>query len=105
MTGEALRADELHGAVDVIPVPEHAESTDTKAAAFEQRIKHVVERLVSLPAQPQAFGKWSFWTQLKVTDGSEMEWAGQVMVQHSAGQDAQEGIAAFLEKRKPKWLT
>jgi enoyl-CoA hydratase/carnithine racemase len=103
MTGEPMRADQLQEAVDVVRVPEHAESTDTKTIAFEQRIKQVVQRLVSLPAQPQAFGKWAFWTQLDVTDGSEMEWAGKVMVQHSASADAREGIAAFLEKRKPIW--
>jgi enoyl-CoA hydratase/carnithine racemase len=105
MTGESLRADQLQGAVDVVPVPEHAESTDTSAAAFEKRVEEVIQRFVSLPAQPQAFGKWSFWTQLGMSDGSEMGWAGKVMVQHSTGADAQEGITAFLEKRKPSWQT
>ena len=66
MTGEPLRADQLHGAVDVVPVPEHAESTDTAKAAFEKRVGDVVQRLVSLPAQPQAFGKWAYWAQLQV---------------------------------------
>ncbi|KIW04176.1 uncharacterized protein PV09_04489 [Verruconis gallopava] len=104
-TGDAMRADQLQGAVDVVPVPEHAESTDTRTKAFEQRVLQVVERLVDLPAQPQAFGKWAFWTQLTITDSSEMEWAGQMMVKHSAGDDAKEGISAFLEKRRPKFQT
>jgi enoyl-CoA hydratase/carnithine racemase len=58
-----------------------------------------------MPAQPQAYGKWAFWTQLAIQNGTEMEWAGRVMLHHSASADAQEGISAFLEKRKANFST
>jgi enoyl-CoA hydratase/carnithine racemase len=105
MTGEAMRADQLQGALDVVKVPENYESTDTRSKAFEERVSWVVDRLVHLPAQPQAYGKWAFRTQLAINDGTEMEWAGRTMVQHSQSTDAKEGISAFLSKSKPKWIT
>ncbi|KAJ3945804.1 uncharacterized protein N0V96_004145 [Colletotrichum fioriniae] len=116
LTAEAVAADEMRGAVDVVPTPEHAESTDTAAAAFEGRVAEVVERLAGSAGQPMALGKWAFWTQLGIKgddveerggDGYEdaASWAGRVMALHARSADAQEGIASFIEKRKPQWQT
>ncbi|KAK2728940.1 enoyl-hydratase isomerase [Colletotrichum kahawae] len=116
LTAEAVTADEMRDAVDVVAEPEHAESTDTAAAAFEGRVAEVVERLAGSAGQPMAFGKWAFWTQLgihgkeqdgKGGDGYEdaAGWAGRVMALHARAHDAREGIAAFTEKRKPSWKT
>jgi enoyl-CoA hydratase/carnithine racemase len=107
LTGDPIRADQMYGAVDVVPVPEHAESTDTAAAAFEHRIDEVINRLVGMAAQPQALGKWAFWSQLEFgSDQSEVApWAQDIMVAHSKTQDGKEGVSAFLEKRKAEWKT
>jgi enoyl-CoA hydratase/carnithine racemase len=105
LTCEHVRADQLFGAVDVVPVPEHAESTDTAKAAFEKRIKEVVERLVSVPSQPQALGKSAYWAQLEMASWRATRMAGELMQTHTANEDGKEGIAAFLEKRSPNWKT
>lgn len=116
LTAEAVTAEDMRGAVDVVATPEHAESTDTAAAAFEGRVAGVVERLAGSAGQPMALGKWAYWTQIGIRgddaegkggDGYEdaASWAGRVMALHARGADAKEGIAAFTEKRKPVWQT
>jgi enoyl-CoA hydratase/carnithine racemase len=102
----------LQGAVDVVPVPEHAEASDTATKAFEDRVATVVQRLaVDIAGQPQALGKWAFWTQLGMKgeggDGYEeaAAWAGRVMALHARSEDAKEGIASFFAKQKPEWKT
>ncbi|OLN97044.1 Enoyl-CoA hydratase domain-containing protein 3, mitochondrial [Colletotrichum chlorophyti] len=116
LTAEAVMAGDMSGAVDVVQTPEHAESTDTAAAAFEARVAEVVERLAGSAGQPMALGKWAYWTQLGIKGGDAEEsggdgyetaaaWAGRVMALHARSTDAREGIAAFAEKRKPQWKT
>ncbi|GKT40217.1 enoyl-CoA hydratase domain-containing protein 3, mitochondrial [Colletotrichum spaethianum] len=116
LSAEAVTADDMRGAVDVVPTPDHAESTDTAAAAFEERVAEVVERLAGTAGQPMGLGKWAFWTQLGIKgesvderggDGYEdaASWAGQVMALHARSADAREGIAAFIQKRNPAWQT
>lgn len=100
---EAVEARELPaGAVEIIE----------NESILEGRVAHVISRLAEETAgQPQAFGKWAYWTQLSFTgaesgaDGYEdaVFWAGRVMALHARSADAKEGIAAFFEKRKPQW--
>lgn len=111
-TGESITAGQLGGAVlDVVPVPEHAESTDTAARAFEARVAEVVEWLggADTAGQPQAFGKWAFWTQMGPKSNKGLNfgnnWAGKVMARNLQNEEAKEGIAAWTEKRKPQWKT
>jgi hypothetical protein len=71
-----------------------------------------------MPAQPQALGKSAFWEQLNVGmsmngagDGSArgylhaVRWAGKIMGTHAVGGDAIEGMRAFLNKEKPKFVS
>lgn len=102
---EPVRADQLPGgAVEVV----------ADEAALEKRVAEMVEQLASKTAgQPQALGKWAYWTQVSMHgqesggDGYEdaVSWAGRVMALHARSADAREGMNSFFEKRKPEWRT
>ena len=98
------RADQLpSGSVEVV----------TDQAALEERISHIVDHLANkTAAQPNALGKWAYWTQVGFKGGSEsgsdgfedaVAWTGRMMALHARCEDAKEGMNAFFEKRKPQW--
>ena len=48
-------------------------------------------------------GKEAFYRQLEMPLADAYAYASQVMTENMLGADACEGIAAFIEKRDPKW--
>ena len=52
-------------------------------------------------AASKALGKRSFYAQIGLTQDAAYDYAIEVMSTSAMTHDAQEGIAAFLEKRKP----
>jgi enoyl-CoA hydratase/carnithine racemase len=48
-------------------------------------------------------GKTAFYRQLDMSLSEAYRYASQVMVENMMADDAEEGIAAFLEKRMPTW--
>lgn len=121
-SAETVAAEQLNGAVDVVSISEDAQNGGGAATtAFEDRVSEVVQTLSErTPGQPQALGKWAFWTQQSIGqstsfdqatgDGTDhyadaAKWAGRAMALHAKSSDAQEGMTAFLEKRRPTWKT
>lgn len=49
------------------------------------------------------FGKKAFYKQIEMDEISAYNYAKEAIAQNCLAQDAQEGMKAFLEKRKPKW--
>jgi enoyl-CoA hydratase/carnithine racemase len=50
-----------------------------------------------------ATGKVAFYAQAEMPLREAYDYAARVMVENMMARDAEEGIAAFLEKRKPDW--
>jgi enoyl-CoA hydratase/carnithine racemase len=50
-----------------------------------------------------ATGKAAFYAQAEMPLGEAYRYAARVMVENMMARDAEEGISAFLEKRKPEW--
>jgi enoyl-CoA hydratase/carnithine racemase len=48
-------------------------------------------------------GKAAFYEQMGLEEGAAYELATQVMTENAVCADAQEGIQAFLHKRRPVW--
>jgi enoyl-CoA hydratase/carnithine racemase len=68
------------------------------AAAVE-----LAERIATRSAATLAFGKPTFYRQIEAPLEEAYEIAGRTMIDNLEHEDAREGIAAFLEKRAPKW--
>ena len=48
-------------------------------------------------------GKKAFYEQIDMDEESAYNYAKEIIAQNCLSEDAQEGMKAFLEKRKPKW--
>ena len=51
-----------------------------------------------------ALGKQAFYTQIDLEQSKAYDYAKEVMSMNAMALDAQEGMTAFLEKRKPCWV-
>lgn len=95
LTAEPISAQEAlqHGLLNRVVPDEELESTTLSIA---KRISSFSKPVVGL-------GKKCFYEQISLSRNDAYRLAGSTMVENLNYQDAQEGINAFLEKRKPKW--
>lgn len=75
-------------------VPEEDLQSETAELA-----ETVAEKLSSVVT----IGKAAFYEQLQMPIGRAYDYTGDVMTQNMMMQDTAEGIAAFLDRRKPDW--
>jgi enoyl-CoA hydratase/carnithine racemase len=95
LTGEPISADDAlrHGLVNrVVP----ADRLEAETRALAERIADASPFVVSL-------GKNAFYRQIDLPQGLAYDYAKEVMSLNALAADAQEGMCAFLEKRKPDW--
>ncbi len=95
LTGELIDADTAVriGLVnEAAPAPELANRTAALAATIVAKSPLVI-----------AIGKEAFYHQADLSLSDAYAYTAQVMAHNLAKRDAQEGIGAFLNKRKPVW--
>jgi enoyl-CoA hydratase/carnithine racemase len=69
------------------------------AGAAEAEARRVAEAIARKPAATVKVGKRAFYEQLEMTLSEAYDRASRVMVENMLARDAEEGIAAFVEKR------
>ena len=73
------------------------------AERLDQEVSRVAAAIAAKPPSAIAAGKALFYRQLESGLGAAYEMAGEVMACNMIDSSAQEGVAAFIEKRPPNW--
>ena len=67
------------------------------------RVMAVAAKIAAKSTATVAYGKPAFYQQAEMTLADAYQHAAAVMVENMLARDAEEGIAAFIEKRAPVW--
>ncbi|HZU25373.1 MAG TPA: enoyl-CoA hydratase [Bryobacteraceae bacterium] len=73
------------------------------ADSLDSETRALAERIAWASGYTVGTGKQAFYRQIDLPQPQAYEYAKQVMTVNGLADDAQEGIAAFLEKRPPCW--
>ena len=73
------------------------------ADQLDAEIDKLITSILSKPGSALALGKDLFYRQLETGIQAAYQLAGQTMACNMVDESAQEGVQAFMEKRKPKW--
>ncbi len=73
------------------------------AARLDEGVAALARQLMDKPRAVLAAGKAFFYRQLEQTLVEAYGHASEVITRNMLGKEAQEGVGAFVEKRKPRW--
>src|SRR5580692_7865900 len=73
------------------------------AERLDQEVGRLADAIAAKPPSVIAAGKALFYRQLEADAGTAYRLAGEAMACNMADEIAQEGVAAFIEKRSPNW--
>lgn len=73
------------------------------ADQLESETKNLARTIAEASLFTLGLGKEAFYNQINLPDSQAYEYAKKIMVNNLFAEDAQEGLRAFLEKRKPVW--
>lgn len=95
LTGEMIDAQQAaeYGLVNRV-----VEAGGVQETAFE-----MAEKIAAKSPAIVAIGKEAFYRQVEMPLSQAYDYAAGVMASNMMERDAEEGIGAFLEKRKPQW--
>ena len=101
------RAMELALSGDVIDAPTALDwglvNRVVPAAQLDEAVRDLLERVTRGSAESKGIGKQALYAQIDLDQPKAYAYAVEVMAATSQIPDAQEGIRAFLGKRKPNW--
>ncbi|MGA0952790.1 MAG: enoyl-CoA hydratase-related protein, partial [Candidatus Puniceispirillaceae bacterium] len=95
LTGDmvpASRATEMGLVNQVVP------SAELRAASMA-----LAKKIAAKSSLTVATGKRAFYQQKEMDLAAAYNYASEIMVENMLARDAEEGIAAFIEKRTPDW--
>lgn len=95
LTGEMISAEEAAriGLVNRVVAP---------GAERDEALK-LARKITAKSALTLKIGKEAFYRQIEMPLADAYKYASEVMVENMLARDAEEGIAAFIEKRAPQW--
>ncbi|MGH6943129.1 MAG: enoyl-CoA hydratase-related protein, partial [Geminicoccaceae bacterium] len=70
---------------------------------LEEAFDALLARLLDKPKDVLALGKRAYYAQLEMGLEEAYRFTTEVIVDNALGKDFEAGLAAFIEKRKPKW--
>jgi enoyl-CoA hydratase/carnithine racemase len=73
------------------------------AAQLDEATQRLAEQIAGASALTVAIGKQAFYAQIDLDQPKAYAYAKEVMSMNALAADAQEGMAAFVEKRTPCW--
>jgi enoyl-CoA hydratase/carnithine racemase len=73
------------------------------AAELPDATRRLAHKIAEASPLILGIGKQAFYTQIDLEQPKAYAYAREVMSMNALAEDAQEGIGAFLEKRKPSW--
>ncbi|MFI5367022.1 MAG: enoyl-CoA hydratase [Candidatus Binatia bacterium] len=74
------------------------------AGQLDEATQLLAEQIAEASALTVAIGKQAFYTQIDLDQPKAYAYAKEVMSMNALADDAQEGMAAFVEKRTPCWV-
>lgn len=95
LTGDMIDAEQAEkiGLVNKVSSDDELDLTTNRMA----------EKIASKSQMTLKIGKKAFYQQIEMPLDKAYQYAANVMVENMLKRDAQEGINAFIEKRKPEW--
>ena len=70
---------------------------------LDSTIKEMTDKILDKSGYTIKVGKEAFYRQLETDVGDAYAYTAKVMAENMMSHDAQEGVGAFVEKRKPVW--
>ena len=70
---------------------------------LDNAIKVIANKILNKSSLTIKIGKKAFYNQAEMKIVDAYKYASEIMIKNMMNQDSEEGIVAFLEKRKPKW--
>ena len=74
-----------------------------ESSKLEGEVLKLAEKIASKSSKILKIGKEAFYKQLEMPLEEAYRYTSEVMSENMMALDAKEGIAAFIEKRKPAW--